>query len=120
MSRIRLLDTDQLMTEELWENESEKGEDVVSGGNEDDCLFGEEIGNGGNAAQATLEEQVFRKGSEVEVKEGADTGTKKRKQGSKSDPILEALAAMQRRMDEIAEDNRELKRRLKKKKKHKK
>ena len=117
--RCRLIEEARQMSGEVWENESEKKEEVVSGGNEDDCCFGEEAGNVEDSAQATLEEQVFEKGSVVEVKAVADTGTKKRKQGSKSDPVLEALAAMQKRMDDIAEDNRELKRRLKKKKKKK-
>ena len=47
------------------------------------------------------------------LKTGVDTGTKKRKERSKSDAILEAVAAMQKRMDEISDDIKGLKRRLK-------
>ena len=60
MSR-RLLNTDQLMTEELWENASEKGLEAEGGDDYDDLLFGEETGDAEGATQAALEEQAFGK-----------------------------------------------------------
>ena len=51
----------------------------------------------------------------------ANSGKKKRKQESKPEPILEALEAMHKRLDDLAKNKRGLKRRFKKqKKKHKK
>ena len=53
MSRMRLLDTDQLMTEEVWENDSDK-EEVVEEDQGDDFLFGEETGHDEDAALGDL------------------------------------------------------------------
>ena len=75
MSRVRLLDTD-----------------------------GEETGHGEDAAQATLEEQVLGRKSKGAKKTGGDVRTKKRKEVSKSNPILKALEDMHERFDELAEE----------------
>ena len=53
MSRMRMLDADQLLTEEYWENSSERELEAGGGDNDDDFLFGEETGDGEGAEQAT-------------------------------------------------------------------
>ena len=119
MSRVRLLDTDQLLTEEVWENNSEKEGDVEED-SEDNYWFGEEAGHEEVTDQGTSEVQVLGKSKKRTKGTGVEVGTKKRKEAPKSDPILKALEDMYKRFDDLAEENRGLKRRLKKKKKHKK
>ena len=60
----------------------------MEGDNKGDFLFGEETVHGEDAAQAALEEEVF---GEVTDKVGAAPGTKKRKLGTKPDPIWKPL-----------------------------
>ena len=119
MSRVRMLDTDELLTEEVWENNSEE-EGGIEEDIEDDYWFGEETGHGEVTDQGTSEVRVLGKSKKRTRKIGVEVGTKKSKEVSNQDPIMKALEDMNKRFDDLAEENRGLKRRLKKKKKYKK
>ena len=117
MNRVRMLVADQLITEELWENSSEKKLEAGGGDDDDDdFLFDEETGDSEGAVQATLEEQVFEKGKDEVAGKKLGNVSMKRKESSTSDAIFEVISTIQKRMDENAEVNRGLKRILKKRK----
>ena len=117
MSRIRMLDADQLLTEEYWENTSEKDLDAVNEDNDDDFLFGEDEGNAEGPQQAALMNPLFDDDKTKPMTKKVGSASLKRKDMSKTDAILEAIAGVNRRIDEMQEENRGLKRSLKKLKK---
>ena len=88
MSRVRLLDTDQLLTEEVWENNSEKEGDVEED-SEDNYWFGEEAGHEEVTDQGTSEVQVLGKSKKRTKKTGVDVGPKKRRGSVEAGPYHE-------------------------------
>ena len=73
MSRVRMLDADQLPTEEYWENSSEKELAAGDGDNDDDFSFGE------GTRQSTLMEQAFGKDKDETATKKTGSATLKRK-----------------------------------------
>ena len=117
MSRVRMLDANQLLTEEYWENTSEKNLDAGNEDNDDDFLFGEDDGDAEGPKQAALMNQMFGDDKTEPVTKKVGSASLKRKDMTKTDAILEAIAGVNRRIDEMQEENRGLKRSLKKLKK---